>query len=47
MKKGNSTSACSRALDIVFMENIFTQQENSGFIYHYKRKWPNTFHLEL
>ena len=30
-RKGNPTSACSRALDTVFIEKMFTQQANSGF----------------
>jgi hypothetical protein len=30
-KKGTPTSACWRANDIEFIENVFTQQKNSGF----------------
>jgi hypothetical protein len=29
--QGNSTLACSCVLDIEFIDNIFTQQQNSGF----------------
>jgi hypothetical protein len=31
VKTGNATLACTCALDMEFIDKIFTQQQNSGF----------------
>lgn len=48
-RKGNPTSACSRALDTVFIEKCLHNMKIQAFscsmipfLYHYKKKWQNT-----
>lgn len=48
-RKDNQTSACSRALDTVFIEKCLHNMKIQAFscsmipfLYHYKKKWQNT-----